>query len=135
MRHAYDLEAVIDVCNAAALVRQDVDPSALSAAERRFVEGCWRLLQEIVRSGRTPDDYDDYDHDSGPDRPAVLAPEILEKVADLTLYPAWTRRLPDEFFANVLRVWEWSAEDLRDDDRARQFAAVVDDMVYRRLPP
>ncbi|MFH5806919.1 hypothetical protein, partial [Alienimonas sp. DA493] len=130
MRHAYDLEAVIDVCNAAALVRRDVDPSALSAAERHFVEGGWRLLGEIVRSGRAPDD-----DDSGPDRPAALAPEILEKVAGFTLYPAWTRRLPDEFLANVLRVWEWSAEDLRDDDRARQFAAVVDDMVYRRLPP
>ena len=127
--YGYDAEVLVDLCEAVLAARQAgvLQPQQLSIATQ-----CERVIRGLARVGiiGMVDEATGYQYVRRRD----ALHEILSAYLSSDLLP-WTRRFPDEFYAEIYRLMGWDYLDPKSANKPGYVGKLTNMLIYDRLPP
>jgi hypothetical protein len=123
--YGYPATFLADFCEA---VFRAQEYGALHRSQQRLAERCLLVLRAVARVGIIALVDEATGFQEGRERRALN--KILEQYVSKELLP-WSKRFPDEFYAQLFRLQGWTPKGNR---RPRMVAKLTAELVYERLP-
>lgn len=127
LAHGLSAEAFVDI---AQLYVDAMHEGRLRLNQRHIGEQCYRIIRALAKVGIVALIYEKTGYKTDHARRALH--KILEAYIAPELMP-WTKRFPDEFYAQLFRLWGWSY-DPASPHRPIRVGLLTNMLVYDRLP-